>query len=154
MNITIRKANPDDWTIVQKLNNEVFISDAPHDPHLDLSWPFSEEGIQHYKKYVSDPAYITFIAFEGEYAVGHIVGGPKEITYRAVKMAEIMEVGVTPTHRSSGIGAKLVGKLREWCRENGYRKLFVNAYYNNTKAIEFYKRQGLEPFVMSFEMEP
>ncbi|HUD19650.1 MAG TPA: GNAT family N-acetyltransferase [Patescibacteria group bacterium] len=154
MNITIRRANPREWQIVQKLIHEVFISDAQHDPHLDLTWPFSEDGIERYKKYVTDPTFIAFIAFEGTNPVGLIVGAPKEISYRTVKMAEIVEIGVTPTHRSSGIGALLVTRLRQWCRENGYQKLLVNAYCKNTKAISFYKRQGLQPADIDFEMEP
>lgn len=153
MNITIRKANPDEWTIVQKLNHEVFVSEAPNDPHLDMSWPFSEEGISRYKKFVTDQSYLTLIAFDGNTAVGHIVGGPKVISYRAVKIAEIEEIGVSPTHRSQGIGAELIKKLRAWCRENGYQKLDVNAYSKNTKGIAFYERQGMKPIDMDLEMD-
>lgn len=153
MNITIRKATFNDWKIVQKLNNEVFLVDAPHDPHLDMTWPFSETGISHYKRFVTSPEFMTFIAYADENPVGHIVGGPKEISYRKIKMAEIIEIGVTPSHRSMGIGALLIDKLREWCRQNGYKKLFVNAYYKNEKAIAFYRKQGLEPIDISLETD-
>ncbi len=129
------------------------MSDAPNDPHLNLSWPFSEEGIRHHQKMVSDLAYVTFFAFDNTIAVGHIVGGQKKVSYRDVKIAEIVEMGISPSHRSQGIGSQLIVTLRRWCKERGYQKLMVNAYCNNSKAIEFYQRQGLTPIDIDLEMD-
>ena len=103
---------------------------------------------------MTKPEYITFIAFDGDKAVGHVIGGSKDISYRKVKIAEIMEMGVSPNYRSQGIGAELIKKLREWCKDNGYQKLFVNAYCKNKKGIAFYERQGFQSIDISFEMDP
>jgi ribosomal protein S18 acetylase RimI-like enzyme len=153
MNITIRKATIDDWIIVQRLNNEVFEDNMKYDTYLNKDWPFTQEGISHYKKAVSSSDHCTFIAFDGDLPVGHVVGGPKIISFRDVKMAEIVEIGVSPEYRSSGVGSKLVDALKEWAKESGYQVLIVNSYATNNKAIAFYKKQGLAPNDINLEME-
>ena len=153
MNIQIRKATKDDWQVIQKLNNEVFEDNAAYDTYLHLRYPFSKEGIDHYKKLVTSPDYCTFIAFVDGLAVGHISGGPRVITYRNVKIAEIIEFGVSPKYRSKGIGVKLFEELRAWCKRLGYQTMMVNSYFTNDKAIAFYKRQGLVPIDIDLEMK-
>lgn len=153
MDITIRKAGLNDWEIVQKLNNEVFEHDKEYDRYLDMQWSFSEAGIAHYKEAVSAPDFCTFIAFDGDIPVGHIVGSPNKISFRAVKTAEIRELGVSPAYRSKGIGSRLVDALREWCKGQGYQTLLVNAYCANEQAIAFYKKLGLVPIDIDLEMD-
>jgi len=150
--ISIRRATQEEWEIIQKLNNEVFVDNAVYDHYLDRTWPFSPQGIEHYKKVVSSPNYCTYVAFEGDIPVGHIVGGQKVINFRAVKTAEIIEIGVSPEYRSKGVGAKLIEMLKQWCKENGYQTLMVNSYSTNKKAIAFYKKQGMTPIDIDLEM--
>jgi GNAT superfamily N-acetyltransferase len=152
MNITIRQIGSEDWKLIQTLNNELFEDNAVYDKYLDLEWPFTK-GVEYYKKYVSDPQYCTFIAYDGEVPVGHIVGGPKDISYRNVKTAEIYEMGVSPSYRSKGIGSQLVSTLRDWAKEQGYQTLMVNSYSKNEKGINFYKKQGLQPVDINLEMD-
>jgi len=62
MSISIRKSKNDDWEVIQKLNNEVFISDAKNDDDLNLEWPFSSGGISYYKKVASGEKGFCLIA--------------------------------------------------------------------------------------------
>ncbi|KKU87557.1 MAG: GCN5-related N-acetyltransferase [Candidatus Gottesmanbacteria bacterium GW2011_GWA2_47_9] len=68
-----------------------------------------------------------------------------------MRLAEIDNMGVTPAFRSKGIGIKLVEAYRQWAKEHGFDRLYVNAYYQNIKAIEFYKKCGLSPIDISLE---
>jgi ribosomal protein S18 acetylase RimI-like enzyme len=151
MNIVIKRANPQDWELMQKLNHELFEDNAAYDKYLDLQWPFTK-GLEYYKKYLSNPTYCTLLAYDGDMPVGHIVGGPKDISYRKVKTAEIYEMGVSPEYRSRGIGSQLVTALRKWAKEQGYETLMVNAYHGNEKGVAFYKKQGLQPIDINLEM--
>ncbi len=38
--------------------------------------------------------------------------------------------------------AKLVAETVKWAKEQKATKLFVSAYWNNKKAINFYKKNG------------
>ena len=55
MNIKIETAKPEDWELIQKLNNQVFVNDKDNDEDLNLEWPFSETGIKYYKKLFTWP---------------------------------------------------------------------------------------------------
>lgn len=47
-------------------------------------------------------------------------------------------------YRKLGIGSKLFNKFKEICKENKINELKVIASYQNTNAINFYKKNGFE----------
>ena len=151
MNISIRQATPADWRTIQKLNIEVFEDNYQYDDVLDLGWDTSFKGVAYFKKVTSNPKYYCIVAeIEGE-PVGYLIGTERIYSYRTVRLAEIDNMGVTPAFRSKGIGIKLVEAYRQWAKEHGFDRLYVNAYYQNIKAIEFYKKCGLSPIDISLE---
>ena len=142
MDILIKSAQPEDWQIIQKLNNQVFLADKDHDDDLDLSWPFSEIGIKYYKELTSGKYGKCFIAYANNEPVGYIALANKNFGYRKSKYLEIENIGVEPKFRSQGIGHLLVEKAGQYAKEIGDTKLFVSAYWQNTQAINFYKKNG------------
>lgn len=140
--IKIRKAKSGDWKILQKLNNQVFLADKDHDDDMDLSWPFSKKGIKYYKELANDKYGHCLIAFSGKEAVGYAALAKKDIGYRKSKYVEIENMGVDPKYRSQGIGTKLIKAACNWAKTIGATKLWVSAYPQNIKAVNFYKKNG------------
>ncbi len=153
MNINIRRANKNEWKIIQSLDKELIDDNAAYDKQLNLSYSFSPAGIYHFKKAINDPNYCCFVAFVDIKPVGYLIGAPKKVSYRTTKIAEILELGVSPQYRSQGIGTYLIKDFLEWCKARGYERVAVNAYYANDRAISFYKRQGLSPMDITLEMD-
>lgn len=153
MKITIRKANPNDWNMIQKLNNEVFEDNAKYDPFMINNWAYSKFGIAYYQKITRDKVYSTFIAEVEGKPVGYLVGSERVRTYRNLKVAEIDNMGVTPQFRSKGIGRELIKHFIQWAKSKGFNSLYVNAYFANKRAIEFYQTLGMKPIDMSLEMQ-
>lgn len=151
MNVKIRKAKPEDWKIIQKLNNEVFTVDKPHDEHLNLNWPFSKKGTTYYKSVIKDPKYFCIIAEIDRKPVSYLIGTVKKFSYRTNKTAEIENMGTSPKYRSKGIGTKLIQEFKKWCKQKELTHIYVNSYYKNQKAINFYKKQGFKPIDLSLE---
>ncbi len=58
------------------------------------------------------------------------------------KIGNISVLLVNEKHRSKGIGKLLTDKFSEWCKERGADKVYVNVEHNNTRGIDFYKREG------------
>jgi len=151
-NITIRHANIDEVETLQNLNDEVFIDNVKYDDDLRMDWAHSEDGG---KKYFTDllndnESVCLFAEAEGK-VIGYIAASPKEIGYRNSKYLEIDNMGVVPEYRSGGIGKQLMDECVRIAKERGFEKVYVNAYFQNTKAIEFYKRNGFSEIDVSLE---
>lgn len=140
--IKIRKAKTGEWKILQRLNNQVFLADKDHDDDLDLGWPFSKKGITYYKELASGKWGHCLIAFSGKEVVGYVALAKKDFGYRKSKYVEIENMGVDPKYRSQGIGTKLIDAASKWAKRAGATKLWVSAYSQNTKALNFYKKNG------------
>ncbi len=152
MNVVIRNATPNDWQIIQRLNNEVFKDNAKYDPFIKRNWAFSALGVTYYKKVTRDNSYVTLIAEVDGKPVGYLVGAERRRTYRSLKTAEIDNIGVSPIFRSKGIGKQLVHHFIHWAKSEGFTSLYVNAYDKNVRAIKFYQSLGMKPIDMSLEM--
>jgi len=140
--VKIKKAESRDWKILQKLNNQVFLADKDHDDDLDMNWPFSKKGIGYYKELASGKYGHCLIAFSGKETVGYVAFAKKEFGYRKSKYVEIENMGVDPKYRSQGIGTKLINAAADWAKKVGATKLWVSAYPQNIKAVNFYKKNG------------
>jgi GNAT superfamily N-acetyltransferase len=82
----------------------------------------------------------SFIAFDGENAVGVILGGIKE--YEGIKTQRCGTFAIHPDYRGKGISKKLFEMHREEGIRNGCRQLFLEVIVGNDRAVNFYKRAG------------
>jgi len=142
MNIKIRQAKSGDWELLQQLNNEVFQNDKDNDPDMDLNWPYTDYGINYYKKLANGTYGYCLIAEVDKMAVGYIALAKKDFGYRKSKYVEVENIGVSPEYRSQGIGEKLMNKASFWAKEQGAHRLYVEAFWGNNKAIKYYKKNG------------
>jgi len=140
--VTIKSATPKDWQLIQRLNSQVFLNDKDHDEDLELNWPFSDFGIKYYKRLANGEYGKCLIAYLNSKPVGYVALAKKNFGYRKSKYIEIENIGVEPEYRSQGIGHMLVKASEKWAAEIGATKLYVSAYWQNTKALNFYKKNG------------
>lgn len=145
MKLSIRQARLEDWKIIQKIGVSVFEANQKYDPALDLAWPCSKAGIKYYQSVVSSKNNRKLIAEVNGIGVGYLVGRKFTYSYRQVVYGEIQDLGVLPDYRHKGIGTKLVNEFRKWCKARGYSHLYVNTYFEDPRAVEFYKKQGMIP---------
>jgi len=151
MVIKIRKANSNDWKTIQSLNNEVFQNDKNNDSDLDLNWPYSNKGIKYYKS-LSDGTYGNCLVAEiNGQAVGYVALVIKDFGWRKSKYIEIENIGVSPDFRSKGIGEKLMKASEEWAKGQGAARLYVEAFWENKRAIKYYKNNGFVEICVGLE---
>ncbi len=149
--IKIRLATNEDISILQKLNNEVFLDNASYDPDLDENWAMGAAGKKYFTELVSHTDSLCLIVEEDEKLIGYLAAGPKEIDYRKSKYVEIQNMGVIPEFRSKGIGKKLIDACFEWAKAKGYEKIWVNSYSANKGAVNFYRKNGFDDIDISLE---
>lgn len=151
--INLRISNKNDIEILQNLNEELFIDNQKYDSDLRMDWSRSKEGRNYFTKILDDPNSYCVIAEEDGKPVGYISTHPRKVNYLKSKYLEIDNMGVSPKYRSKGIGSLLIKKCIEWAKAKGYVKLYVNSYFANKKAINFYKKNGLSEIDVSLERD-
>ncbi|MDB5260393.1 MAG: acyl-CoA N-acyltransferase [Candidatus Nomurabacteria bacterium] len=149
--INIRLATLEDLSILQTLNDEVFVDNAKYDSDLNLNWSKGEKGRKYFSDILVNQDVFKVIAEDGGKAIGYLTAIEKLIDYRKSKYLEIENMGVIPEYRSKGIGKQLMEECFIWGKQNGYQKVFVNTYIANEKALKFYKKNGFNEIDISLE---
>ncbi|MFZ1721510.1 MAG: GNAT family N-acetyltransferase [Microgenomates group bacterium] len=153
MQINIRQARPKDWQLIQKLNNHVFQNDKENDSDMNLNWPFTEQGIAYYKDLANGTYGHCLIAEIGNEVVGYAALSKKSFDYRNSQYVELENIGVDPAYRSKGIGKVLMETIEKWARDQGADKLYVAAFWGNTRAIKYYKQNGFHETGIELEKD-
>lgn len=149
--VNIRSANKDDVKALQVLNDHVFIDNQKYDADLDMGWAQSDKGKTYFTELFNNSKSCCFIAEENGRKIGYIAAKPKYVSYRKSRYLEIENMGVIPEFRSKGIGTMLISKCLNWAKAHGFQKAFVNAYFQNKRALDFYKRSGFLEIDVSLE---
>ena len=147
----LRPAQENDWQTIQALNAEVFANSSQFDPFLKMDDPYSPKSVEGYKKAVTNRDTFCMIAEVDGVPVGYLVGSESNYSYRTNKRGEINHMGVSPQSRAHGLGSKLVGEFKKWCKERGITHIAANTYFMDDKARHFYEKNGLTPIDVTLE---
>ncbi len=152
LKITIRQANTGEVRTLQNLFDEIFVDDVKYDDDLRTDWAQSEDGG---KKYFTDLLNngnaICLFAEADCKVIGFVTASHLEDRYRKSKYIEIGYLGVIPEYHSKGIGKILMDECIRIAKNRGFQKVYLNSYFRNTKAIDFYKRNGFLEIDVSLE---
>ncbi|MFA5797359.1 MAG: GNAT family N-acetyltransferase [Candidatus Woesearchaeota archaeon] len=141
--VTIIRATPQHLKEIQRLNKLLFEKEYhEYDKSLNLQWTFGKEGTAYYKKHITAKNCCVLIALVDQKIVGYLCGGITTLgTFRKLpKMAQLENMFVLKKYRSQGIGAKLCGAFIQWCKNNRIKKLRVQTFAQNIRAIGFYRK--------------
>lgn len=141
--ILIRKARKSDLKEIMELARQLSKSDYRYDKKVDLLWPDSTSGKQHYRKKVFNQKGICFVAdFSGE-VVGYATASKrKKRNIKKIGRAKLENLYIKRNFRNHGLGKKLIRSFLDWAEEINAEKVFVDAYIGNKRGISFYKRAG------------
>jgi len=145
-NIIIRKANIEDLIKVQELNNNLFELEFNNfDDTLKVGWPFEKEGKEYFENMIKNN--IVFVAEVEEKIVGYLAGSICEQTsYITETFAELDNMCIDDEYRRLGIGTLLMDEFKEYCKENKVQNIKVTASAKNSRAIQFYMKNGFEDY--------
>lgn len=149
MTVEIRLAREDELEAVQRLNSGAFENDKPHDPYLVMNWPFDPAtGGGYFKQRIAGDGGVCLVAVaEDQSIVGYVCGGMHQIeSYRSGMRSELENMFVDENFRRSGVGTALIEHFVEWSRQQGADEVYVSAYFDNQRAISFYKSAGFESY--------
>jgi len=122
--ITYRQANAFDLAVFASLDKELF--------------PYSPWSASQYKEEFSSPTRHFFVAIDAEQNIIGYAGvfAPGEAE------ADVLTVGVIPTHRGKGIAKALMAMITIWAKEQGSIAMMLEVKVDNSNAIGLYESLG------------
>ncbi|KAH7319308.1 acyl-CoA N-acyltransferase [Rhexocercosporidium sp. MPI-PUGE-AT-0058] len=145
---TIRPAKPNDAEAISSLGSRVITSSFGHslssaDLGAYLNLAYSTLAIT---SDISNPNIDTIVATDSH---DHVVGfsqltrGTTEPCLAGVgKTVELQRLYVSEDCHGAGIGKKLVNRIEEMAREQGFETLWLGVWEENFKAQKVYERLG------------
>ena len=92
--------------------------------------------------FLSNPANYFFACIDDNKIIGYACGHELNRLDNAGNMMYIHGVGVHADYRRQGIGKQMMTAIKQWCKLNGIRKMFLYAHKTNTAACALYASVG------------
>ena len=153
MNLTVRRANIQDIDDIIKLNKILFDLEYKNfDNTLDTERPLSNEWISYFKDSITNS--ITMVATVNDKIVGYMIWNlDSQYSYNTVKQAELNNMCILDEYRKLWIGTKFIREFKRICKDNNIQEIKVIASYENTNAINFYKKNGFNESELTLKIK-
>jgi ribosomal protein S18 acetylase RimI-like enzyme len=113
----------------------------------DAAW---ERRLAHYRGLFEARRAHLILAEEDGRAIGYAmvseIGGQATLQTGA-RMAELESLSVLPDERGAGVGTALMAATHELVRELGIDELMLYVMDGNERALRFYERYGMRPYL-------
>ncbi len=96
---------------------------------------------EHYSQAKLKQKFRNHIGFVAD-ANGRTVGYSLAVVLKDLKRYQITSMYVLPEYQGHKIGAGLLQHQMETARERGYSRLWLGVIVQNTRSLEWYRRQG------------
>lgn len=94
---------------------------------------------------LASPHFVCIVALNGDEIVGGITGYELRMYDRPGSAMYLYDLAVAEKNRRQGIGSRLLQELRDYCRRQGVREIFVQADISDAHALAFYDSLGGKP---------
>lgn len=144
--VIIRKAVLEDLISIQKLNDNLFDLEFNNfDDTLKREWALEKEGQEYFEDMIKNE--IVFVAQIEDKIVGYLAGNICEkISYITETFAELDNMCIDDEYRRFGIGTLLMDEFKKYCKEKNMQNIKVTASAKNSRAIQFYMKNGFEDY--------
>jgi GNAT superfamily N-acetyltransferase len=143
---TVRRARPSDLgaavALWRQLQAEHEALDARHRPSDSAAERWSND----FHVWAKSDAHRVFVAEAGGRLVGLVTAHPywPSPMYEQELEVYVTELVVSPEARGEGVGARLVGAVRAWAREQGVAQIRAGVLSRNERGRVFWRREGAE----------
>jgi len=152
MEITIKPATLANLEDIIKLNHMLCIEEhREYDNTINSDFSISKEGRKYFKERIKKECALIAIYKGG--AIGYLVGAIIEPqSYRNPSIiAEVENMYILEPCRNLGIGDMLMDEFEIWAKSKNANFLRVVATVQNTKGINFYRKNGFNDLDLTLE---
>ena len=122
--INYRQANSFDLPVFVSLDKELF--------------PYSPWSASQYKEEFSAPTRHFVVALDDEKSIIGYAG----VFAPGAAEADVLTVGVVPSHRGKGIARQLMALITDWAHKQGSTAMMLEVKVDNAEAIGLYESLG------------
>lgn len=94
-----------------------------------------------------DNTSILFIATKNNKIIGYVtadISWFRYSSYNSNNYCTIGDIMIDENFRHLGIGKLFIGEIKKWAKSESTNKIILNVFSKNTKALNFFKKQGFE----------
>ena len=146
MEITIRKATPDDYCALCELFNEVDALHRDSLPRIFQQPKGAAREADYYLGLLTDDNTVILAAEAGEDILGYVHAIVRDAPVFPVfvprRYAVVDSVVVKSAFKNQGIGRRLMDQAQAWAIAHGATSIELNVYEFNETAIAFYDGLG------------
>lgn len=106
---------------------------------------FSMPAAHHLQSLLENSQLIFYVALGGDAVAGGLTAYVLPSVYSATGDVYLYDLAVKRTHQRKGIGRQLLIELKNYCKQQGYREIFVQADVEDQYALDFYQATGGQP---------
>lgn len=119
--------------------HDIYLLNQDFNPHFEL---FSEERVKEKIEIICNRTQdIIFVYEQNDEVIGYIHGSPFELLF-SDSLINILGFVVKESFRNLGIGSRLIDRLEEWAKDNGYAGIKLLSHPSRKSAHRFYENRG------------
>jgi aminoglycoside 3-N-acetyltransferase I len=100
---------------------------------------YQRPGPAHLEKLVQQDNFFAIIARDGDKIIGGITLYVLDQYYSEKPLAYIYDLAVLTNYQRQGVGKQLIAFTNDYCRQQGFEEVFVQADKEDDHAIAFYR---------------
>ena len=140
----ILRINKENFPVWRAQIEELFNSSARINfPDYNIDNCYGKDRCDKVLNFLKDGTAIVFVANEDDKLKGWI--WCHQIFRMNRKRLHVAEIAVADNCRRQGVGSKLLNKIEEYAKENGYHEIELFATVSNINAINFYEKASFKP---------
>lgn len=139
--VEIREAGLDDAAAIAEFVARIYAERLPTIGRQD-QLPGTLHGRVFLERTLGHPRSVVLVALDGDEVCGCLNFHGRDQPQRA--HGGVFGISVSPSHRGRGVGTRLIGRLLEWAPRHGVRRVELEVFGNNGRAIRLYERLGFE----------
>lgn len=94
---------------------------------------------EHLQYLLNKSDFLVIVAKSDNKIIGGLTVYILEQYYSAKALAYIYDLGILKPYQRKGIGKKLIECLRNYCQENDFNEIYVQAETEDSQAVNFYR---------------
>jgi ribosomal protein S18 acetylase RimI-like enzyme len=148
--MNIKLATPAEAEIVSALNTAVQAIHAEALPHIFKPPSAETFPAAVVSEILKNSDNFIFIAYDGQNPVGYIfveiIHHPETPRHFAMDVLHIHHISVNAAHYGQGYGQALLQEAKNFAQKRGLSMIELDVWTFNTRAREFYAKQGFRVF--------